>query len=123
MARKKEEDLDISPPKRLRPALTPQARENQLINLAMEVAEEQLLNRTASSQVITHYLKLATEREKYEREKLKLDMELTRAKTEALESQKRSEEKYEQAIAAMKRYSGNCDDEYFDEDDEYDEYY
>lgn len=122
MAKKIEEPLDNSPPKRLRPALTPQARENQLINLAFEVAEEQLLNRTASSQVISHFLRLGTERERTEREKLKLEMELTKAKTEALESQKRSEEMYTNAIAAMKSYSGNCDDEYYDEDDE-DEFY
>lgn len=121
MARKKAQETESAPVRRIRPALTPQAHENQLINLAMDLAEKQLLEGTASSQVMTHFLRLATEREKTEREKAKLEMELIRAKTEALESQQRSEEMYAEAIAAMKTYSGNGGDEDgFEELDDYD---
>lgn len=103
----------------MRPALTPEARENQLIYLATDLAEKQLREGTASSQVITHYLKLASmkEKEKLEREKLEEENKLLRAKTENLQSQKNTEEAYKKAISAMKRYSGNGD-----VDDEYDEY-
>lgn len=95
----------------MRPALTPEARENQLISLAVDVAEEQLRNRTASSQVITHYLKLGSSRERLEREKLEKENQLLRAKTEALESAHRVEELYENALKAMRRYSGRGYDE------------
>lgn len=98
----------------LRPALTPEARENQLIYLATDLAEKQLREGTASSQVITHYLKLGSSKEKLEREKLEEENKLLRAKTENLQSQKNVEEAYLKAIEAMKRYSGNgdVDDEY-----------
>lgn len=100
--------------RRMRPALTPEARENQLVSLAVDLAEEQLRNGTASSQVITHYLKLGTSRERLEREKLEKENELLRAKTESLESARRVEELYENALNAMRRYGGHEDyeDEY-----------
>lgn len=88
------------------PATTPEARERQLIALAVDRAEQQLLDGTASSQVITHFLKLATEKERLEREKLERENELLRAKTEALQAEKTKEELYRNAIAAMRRYSG-----------------
>ena len=93
----------------MRPALTPEARENQLIYLATDLAEKQLREGTASSQVITHYLKLGSTKEKLEREKLEEENKLLRAKTENLQSQKNVEEAYLKAINAMKRYSGNGD--------------
>lgn len=96
-----------------RPALTPEARENQLVSLAVDLAEQQLRDGTASSQVITHYLKLATMQERLKREKLEEENKLLRARTEALQSAKRVEELYTEAINAMKRYSGQDDsDEY-----------
>ena len=102
----------------MRPATTPEARENQLISLAVDLAEKQLIDGTASSQVITHYLKLGSTKEKIEREILEKQKELIEAKTENLQSAKRIEELYTNAINAMKNYSGqNSDDE---EDDEYD---
>lgn len=90
-----------------RPALTPEARENQLISLAVDVAEEQLRNGTASSQVITHYLKLGSIKERLEREKLERENELLRAKAEAMQSAQRVEELYTNALNAMRNYSGN----------------
>lgn len=97
--------------KPMRPALTPEARENQLISLAVDLAEKQLQKGTASSQVITHYLKLGSTKERLEKEKLAEENKLLRARTEALQSAKKQEELFEQAIKAMRRYSGNGDDD------------
>ena len=96
-------------PKKMRPALTPEARENQLISLAVDLAEEQLRDKTASSQVITHFLKLGTTKAELEKEKLAKENELLRAKTESIESQKRIEELYAEALNAMRRYNGQGD--------------
>lgn len=93
------------------PATTPEARERQLIALAVDRAEQQLLDGTASSQVITHFLKLATEKERLEREKLERENELLRAKTEALQAEKTKEELYRNVLTALKKYSGQGDDE------------
>ena len=96
-------------PRKMRPALTPEARENQMISLAVDLAEQQLRNGTASSQVITHFLKLGTTVAQLEKEKLEQENKLLQARTEALESTKRVEELYEDAIKAMKKYSGRGD--------------
>ncbi len=93
-----------------RPALTPEARENQLISRAVDLAEEQLLNGTASSQVITHYLKLGTTKAKIEKEILEKQKELLEAKTEAMRSAQRVEELYENALNAMRSYSSSSND-------------
>lgn len=92
--------------KKIRPAATPEARENQMIALAVDLAEKQLLEGTASSQVITHYLKLGSTKEKIEKEILEKQKELIAAKTESLQSAKRVEELYANALLAMKTYSG-----------------
>lgn len=94
-----------------RPGITPESRETQLVALAIDLAEQQLRDGTASSQVITHYLKLGTMKEKLEREKLEKENELLKAKTESIQSAKRVEELYEQALNAMKHYSGGDTDE------------
>lgn len=107
---------EVSQKRRRPPATSPEARENQLISLAVDLAEEQLLNGTASAQVITHYLKLGTTRASLEREKLVRENALLAAKTENLQSQKRYEELFENAIKAMKSYSGSSEES--DEDPE-----
>lgn len=81
-----------------------------MISLAVDLAEKQLLEGTASSQVITHYLKLGSTKERLEKEKLERENELLRAKTEALESAKHVEELYANALDAMRSYSGHGDD-------------
>ena len=97
----------------IRPALTPEARENQMISLAVDLAERQLQEGTASSQVITHYLKLGSMRERLEREKLEEENKLLKAKTAQIQSMKRVEELYEEAIKAMRNYGGQGEqDEY-----------
>ena len=92
--------------RKMRPALTPEAREAQLVSLATDLAEQQLRDGTASSQVITHYLKLGSIREKLEREKLEEENRLLRAKTENFQSMKRVEELYSEALKAMRNYNG-----------------
>ena len=99
--------------KKARPKLSDEARESYLINLAMDNAEKQLLDGTASSQVVAHFLKLGTEKAKLERENLAHQNQLIKAKTEALESAKRIEELYSEALNAMRNYGGQGDsDEY-----------
>lgn len=89
-----------------RPALSPEARENQMIDLAMDLAEQQLRDGTASSQLITEFVKRGSTKARLEKEILAEQRELYAAKTEALQSQKRIEELYSEALAAMKRYNG-----------------
>lgn len=93
-------------PNRRPPADSPEARENQLIAAAVNLAEKQLLDGTASPSVITHYLRLGSVKERLEREKLERENEVLRAKAEAYESNRRTEELYAKAIEAMRSYSG-----------------
>lgn len=98
--------------KRTRPATSPEARESQMIGLAIDLAEKQLREGTASAQVITHYLKLGTTKERIEREILEKQKDLITAKTEAMQSAKAVEKLYQEAISAMRLYKGaNSDDE------------
>ena len=93
----------------IRPALTPEARENQMISLAIDLAEQQLRDGTASSQVITHYLKLGSTKERIEKEILERQKDLIEAKTQSLQSAKRIEELYADAINAMRSYAGGSE--------------
>ena len=97
--------------RRIRPGLTPESREDQLVALAINLAEEQLLAGTASSQVISHFLKIGSTKERIEKEILKEQKDLIKAKTEALKSEKRVEELYAEALNAMRRYSGQTTSE------------
>lgn len=96
------------------PALTTEARENEMVSLAIDLAERQLSEGTASSAVIVHYLKLGSTKERLEKEKLRQENELLKAKTEALQSAKRVEELYSEALNAMRAYAGG----YVEKDDE-----
>lgn len=98
---------------KFRPALTPEAKENQMISLAHDLAEQQLRAGTASSQVITHFLKMGSEKERLEREKLKEENRLLKARTKALDNAEEIKALYEQALKAMRSYGGKDDpDEY-----------
>ena len=99
------------PLKKERRALTPESREEQLIGLAMDNAEELLLSGKAPSQIITHYLKLGSMKERKEVERLNKEIELMQAKIDALESGQRMEELYAKAISAMQIYKGKSNDE------------
>lgn len=98
---------DIIPP--LRPALSPEAREQQMAALAMDLVEQRLRDGTASSQETTHFLKLVSSKAVLERDKLLEENKLLKAKTEQLQSMKRIEELYADAIKAMRTYSGQGD--------------
>lgn len=101
--------------RRIRPALSPEARENQLISLAIDLVEQRLIDGTASSQETTHFLKLASTKARIEKEILEKQKELISAKTENLKSAQRIEELYAEAITAMRNYSGNGDPDEYDE--------
>ena len=108
MATPKKED---GPPKRRRPpAKTPEGRENQLVSLAYDLAEQQLSDGTASSQVITHFLKQVSTTQRLENEILKLQTDLVKAKTENLRAAARTDELYQEALKAMRTYSGQGGD-------------
>lgn len=108
--KKKIRDLEEPPLKPVfEPAKTVEEREDQMIGLAVSLAEQQLRDGTASAQVITHFLKLGTTKANLEREKLERENELLRAKTDNLQSMKRMEDMYIDAMNAMKTYSGSLD--------------
>lgn len=100
--------------RRSRPALTPEARENQLVSLAVDLAEKQLREGTASSQVITHYLKLGSTKERLEKEILEKQKELIDAKTKSYQSSEEIKVLYKDALNAMKSYSGHGGEEDYD---------
>lgn len=89
------------------PAKSPKARENQLINLAMKLAEQQLMDGSATSQVVVHFLKLATTKEQLENEKLKADLKVAEAKIKHMESQSMANELFEKALKAFSTYAGS----------------
>lgn len=109
MAKKIEKDTSKNKIHKMAPAITPEAREDQLIYLATELAEKQLREGTASSQVITHYLKLGTTKERLEKTLLEKQTSLVDAKISALKTAEHTEELYANAIAAMRDYGGNND--------------
>ena len=106
--KKKEDEMSGNRPRR--PGLTPESREKQLISLAVDLAEKQLQEGTASSQVITHFLKLGTTLTELEKEKLINQNKLLEAQTENLQTEKRIEELYKNAIEAMRSYRTSSDE-------------
>ena len=106
--RKSDSEVHLKSGKTRRPATTPDGRENQMIALSMDLAERQLRDGTASSQVMVHFLKLGSSREKLEQERIAREVELAGAKIEIMQSQKRIEELYGEALNAMRSYSGQA---------------
>ena len=106
--------------KRSAPARTPEEQEQIMINLSMKQAEKMLRDGKAPSQIVVHFLKLATEKAKYENRKLKAETEMLVSKSDLMKAQQRSEELYEQAISAFKSYGG-MDVESDDMEDYYDD--
>ena len=100
----------------MRPALTPEARENQMISLAMDLAEKRMREGTASSAEVTHFLKLATSKAVLEKQKLEEENKLLRAKTEMIKAAKDNEELYKEVIRSMREYAGveNEEEENYD---------
>lgn len=118
MARVKANQTNTETPKRkIRPATTPEGRENQMISLAMDLVEQRLLDGTASAQETTHFLKLGSMKARLEMKKLEEETKLSTAKAEAISSDKSNDELYIKAITYMRKYRGESDDE-----DDYDDY-
>ena len=107
--------VNPNPMPELRPALTPESRENQMIALAMNLVEQRLRDGTASSQETTHFLKAASSKHKLEMERLRLENELVAAKTKALANAEEIKVLYEDAIKAMRRYAGHGEEDEFDD--------
>lgn len=103
-----------------RPALTDENREGQLVSLAMDLAEKQMIDGTASSQIVSHFLKAGSTRERIEKDRLRREVELLEAKVESLQSAKRVEELYSEALSAMRTYAGQVVEE---DEEEFDDYY
>lgn len=121
MAKTKSKANTSDSSRKYRPALTVEARENQMISLAIDLAEQQLRDGTASSQVITHYLKLGSTKERIEKEILKKQKDLIEAKTDSIKSAKDIKKLYKDAVRAMSDYkvSSSDESEYEYEDEEY----
>lgn len=101
-------------------AMTPEDREDELILLATNLAEQRLRDGTASNQLIAEIMRMGTTKERLQKEKLRRENEMLRAKTEAIEAQKHTDEMYQKALDAMRSYAGlgsfgNEFDEYEDE--------
>jgi hypothetical protein len=107
MARRKATDRSG---KRRRPATSPELREQELASQAYDLAEEQIQSGTASSQVLTHFLKMGSTRERLEQQRIAHENELLQVKREAIASQARVEELYMQALDAMRSYSGRAEE-------------
>lgn len=105
MGRRAKIDSETQPRKR-RPGLTPEARENQLISMAMDLAEQRIRDGTASSQLLTYVMKQGSTTNRLEKEKLETENMLLRAKIEALQAERSTEERYIEAINAMRKYAG-----------------
>lgn len=97
--------------RKMRPALSPEAEENQMISLAMDLAKQQLQDGTASSQLITEFVKRGSTKARIEQEILEKQKGLIEAKTQSLQSAQRIEELYENALDAMRNYSGQNNSE------------
>lgn len=104
-AKKEEKVVEIESARQSRPATTPEGRERQMISLAVDLAERQLRDGTASSTVITHYLKLGTTREAVEREILERQAKLLDAKTESIKDSKKAEASNQELLEAFRSYS------------------
>lgn len=103
--------------KPLRPATTPEGRESQLVSLAFDLVEKRIREGTATSQEVTHFLKLGSSREALEQQRIRHENELLEVKSQAIKSQERMEETYKHALDAMRRYSGQ---DPIDQQQEYD---
>lgn len=95
----------------VRPALSVEARENQMISLAVDLVEKRLREGTASSAETVHFLKLASSKSRLEKEKLEEENKLLRAKTSAIEAGINNDEFYKEVLSAIKIYSGQDDEE------------
>ena len=100
------------------PAMSVEAHDNRMISLASKCAEKQLRDGTASSQIICHYLKMGSAKEKLAIEREKAELELIKAKTKSIQSQEHMDILFSKAIKAMSMYKGDTIGDGEDEDEE-----
>ena len=115
---RKGDDKMAKTKKKISPARTPEEQEQRMINLAMKQAEQMLMEGRAPSQIVTHYLKLATEKSRLENEKLRAETRKALSQADSMDAQVHSEEVYQEAIQAFKSYVGKSvydEDEYYDD--------
>lgn len=112
---RKNPDSPATTKRRRPPAMTPEARENQIINKALNEIERQIDAGEASSQILSHYAKLGSTRERLEQERLLREVDLLERKAQAMDSAKRIEELYDEAIAAMRSYGGQAPEQRHDD--------
>lgn len=111
MARPRQDSEPTSPSSRGRaPARTPEQRNNQLIAMSFDAAEEMIRSGKATSQLLTHFLKQGTARDELEKTKLELEGQLLRARTDSLEAGEDIRALYEKAIEVMTEYKGGHSD-------------
>lgn len=108
--------------KRISPAMSTEGHDNRMISLANKCAEEQLRKGTASSQIICHYLKMGSEKERLAIEKERAELDLLRAKTKSIESADKMNEMFAEALKVFSSYRGEDNDGYEEDDDEEDIY-
>lgn len=116
MPRRKRDPLPVTEERLTPPPLTQEARETQIISLAMDLAEKRLREGTASSQEVTYWLRLGSRRDKLEQEMMEAKNELLLAKTEAIKAAERTEQLYAEAIKAFRIYEGEGEEEDYDDD-------
>lgn len=111
MARRNDDELTA--PRRRSPAKTPEERESMLIAMSLSRIEQQIADGTVSSQVLTHFAKLGSSRERLEQERLRNENEVLRKKVQTMEAAVDVKNLMEDALAAFKGYSGQP---FYDED-------
>lgn len=89
-----------------RAAMSPEAYENHLINMAYKAVEKRIESGEATAAELVHFLRQGSIREQLELEKMKKENKLLEAKTESIATQKETKKLYEDAISAFRRYSG-----------------
>lgn len=119
MARRNSDDEQYSAPRRRSPAKTPEERESMLISMAMDRAEQQIADGSASSQLLTHFAKLGSSREKLEQERLRNEVQVLQKKVETMEAAVDVKNLMEEALLAFKGYSGQSTKKDDEEDDFY----
>lgn len=107
----------------LMPATTPEAREMQLAQLAVDLAEKRLRDGTAPAPVIVHYLKIASRREELERQKIEKENELLEARCKSIENATEARELFDEVMKSIREYTGQSDDEEYEDYEGYDDYY
>lgn len=117
MARRNDDELPA--PRRRSRAKTPEERESMLVSMSMDRIEQQIADGTVSSQVLTHFAKLGSSRERLEQERLRNENDVLRKKVETMEAAVDVKNLMEDALAAFRGYSGGQGEFIDEEDDDY----